>query len=91
MSWQITILKILAASPGGEASVLSITRDLSILISANDGWIGRLARSIPPDGPRDIFSNGLVTRPSPGRWRLSPAGRDYLRSIENDGYKQAAE
>jgi hypothetical protein len=92
LSWQVAVLKILAASENGEAPVASITRDLSILVSAKDGWSDRLRRSIPSNRPRDIFSDGLVTRPARGRWRISPAGRDYLRSIENPfDYEEAAE
>lgn len=92
LSWQVAVLKILAASENGEAPVASITRDLSILVSARDGWSDRLRRSIPSNRPRDIFSDGLVTRPSRGHWRISPAGRDYLQSIENPfEFEEAAE
>lgn len=92
LSWQVAVLKILAASENGEAPVASITRDLSILVSAKDGWTDRLRRSIPSNRPRDIFSDGLVTRPSRGHWRISPAGRDYLQSIEHPfEYEEAAE
>ena len=63
-----------------------------ILVSAKDGWTDRLRRSIPSNRPRDIFSDGLVTRPSRGHWRISPAGRDYLQSIEHPfEYEEAAE
>lgn len=83
MSWQIAVLKILAASKDGEATVASVSKDLSLLISANDGWEERLRHSFPYNGRRDIFSDKLVTRPVKGSWRISPSGRDYLRSLEN--------
>jgi hypothetical protein len=92
LSWQVAVLKILAASEDGEAPVATITRDLSILVSGNDGWSARLRRSIPSNRPRDIFSDGLVTRPSRGHWRISPAGRDYLHSLEHPfDFEEAAE
>lgn len=92
LSWQIAVLKILASSKDGEAAVASVSKDLSLLVSANDGWDERLRRSIPHKIPHDIFSNGLVTRPIKGRWRISPSGRDYLRSLEHRlDFDQAAE
>jgi hypothetical protein len=83
LSWQVAVLKILAASVDGEAPVASISRDLSILVSSSDGWETKLRASIPSNRPRDIFSDGLVDRPAKGIWRISPAGRHYLHSLEN--------
>lgn len=92
MSWQVAVLKILAASEGGEAPVASISRDLSILVSSSDGWEAKLRSSIPSNRPRDIFSDGLVDRPARGVWRISPTGRDYLYALENPfGFEEAAE
>lgn len=91
-SWQVAVLKILAASKDGEAAVASISKDISILLSARDRWDLRLRGSLPANRPQDIFSDGLVSRPSAGVWRITPAGRDYLRSIENPlDYDQAAQ
>jgi DNA-binding transcriptional ArsR family regulator len=82
LSWQVAILKILAAHSDGEALVSSVTRDLSLLISANDGWAKRQKRMLPANRPRDLFSDGLVTRPQKGKWRISDEGKAYLRLIE---------
>ena len=92
LSWQVAVLKILAASEDGEAPVASIARDLSILVSSSDRWEAKLRASIPSNRPRDIFSDGLVDRPSKGVWRISSAGRDYLYSLENPfEFEEAAE
>lgn len=91
LSWQVVVLKILAASEGGEAPVTAIARTLSILVAA-DGWERKLRQSMPRHRSRDIFSNGLVDRPAKGVWRILPAGRDYLHSFENPlEFEQAAE
>lgn len=81
LSLQLAILKILAARSDGEESVAAISRDLSVLVSGNDGWLRR--QRIPSNRPRDLFGDGLVTRPLKGRWKISEAGRAYLREIEN--------
>lgn len=92
MSWQIAVLKILAASNDGQATVASVSKDLSLLVSANDGWERRLRHSVPSERQQDIFSDGLVTRPVKGSWRISPSGRDYLRSLESRlDFNEAAE
>ena len=81
LSLQVAILKILAAQSDGEAQVSTITRDLSMLVAGNDGWMRR--QRMPSNRPRDLFGDGLVTRPFKGRWKISEAGRAYLREIEN--------
>lgn len=92
LSWQIAVLKILSVCKNGEADVNAISRDLNILTSAKDGWNERHRHSIPRHSGRNIFSDGLVTRPSKGKWRISPAGRDYLSSLEYPfEQRQAAE
>lgn len=82
MSWQIAVLKILSAAKNGEADVETISADLKILTSVKDSWSDRIRYSVPRHAGRNIFSDGLITRPSKGRWRISPAGRDYLRALE---------
>ena len=74
----MAILKILAACTDGEAPVESVARDLSILMTSKD------AR--PPAAPRSLstslFADGLIERPGKGRWRISDAGRAYLRALD---------
>jgi hypothetical protein len=79
LRWQVAILKILASRSNGEAPVSAIARELSILISA------RTAVAASPAGlpdHRSLFAGGLVERPGKGRWRISDAGRDYLKSLD---------
>ena len=90
MSWQVAVLKILSASEGGEVPVAAVTRALSILVS--DGWDQKLRRSVASGRSPDIFSDGLVDRPAKGVWRILPAGRDFLHSLEHPAeFKEAAE
>jgi hypothetical protein len=92
LSWQVAVLKILAASESGEVTVAAVARDLSILVSSPDGWERKLRRSIPSRPPREIFSDGLVDRPAKGIWRITQAGRDYLYLLESPlEFEEAAE
>src|SRR4051794_2987442 len=58
VSFQVTILKVLAGHPDGRASVTELTRYVSILMSSGSDWsdpMCRLARA-----PRlEIFGDGL--------------------------------
>jgi hypothetical protein len=57
-----------------------------------DGWDRRLRRSIHVSDLGDIFSERLVDRPAKGDWRILPAGRDNLHSLEHpEEFRQAAE
>lgn len=92
LGWQLAVLKILAVSEDGQAPVASVARSLSILVTGADDWEAKLRRSIPANNPCDIFSGGLVDRPAKGVWRILPAGRDYLRSLEHSfEFREAAE
>jgi len=72
--WDILILKILDSRPDGEAPTSDITRELALLD-------GAARESFPPSPPIEggIFGAGFVTSPRKGIWRISEAGRDYLR------------
>ena len=86
LRWQVAILKILAAQADGEASVSSLTRDLSILMTLKDRQLQAAPRSLPTA----LFVDGLIERPGKGRWRISAAGRAYLRTLESP-FAEAAE
>lgn len=90
MSWQVAVLKILSESRNGEAEVDALSRDLKTLASSKNGWSDRMRNTIPRRMIRNIFTDGLVTRPSKAIWRITPAGRDYLQMIEHPGEQQAA-
>jgi hypothetical protein len=44
MSFQITVLKVLAGHPEGRASIAELTRYVSILISSGTDWTDRTKR-----------------------------------------------
>jgi hypothetical protein len=78
LRWQVAILKILAAQADGEASVSSLARHLSILMTTKGARPQSASRLVSTS----LFSDGLIERPGKGRWRISDAGRAYLRALE---------
>jgi hypothetical protein len=73
--WDMLILKILDSHPDGEALTSDIAREVALLDSA--------ARQIFLPSPAiegGIFGAGFVTSPRKGSWRISNAGRQYVRS-----------
>jgi len=79
LRWQVAILKILAAHADGEASVSSVARDLSILVTTK----GSRPQPAPRSMSTTLFADGLIERPGKGRWRISQAGRAYLHALES--------
>jgi hypothetical protein len=88
LRWQVAILKILAAQTDGEAPVSVVIRDLSLLVTSRlPASVSNAARG----SPCTIFADALIERPAKGRWRISKAGREYLRSLEANSFREAAE
>jgi hypothetical protein len=84
--WDMLILKILDSHPNGEAHTSDITRELALLDSA-------ARESSVPSAPIEggIFGAGFVTSPHKGVWRISDAGRQYLRLADaGRGVKRTA-
>jgi len=81
VSFQITVLKVLAGHPGGQLSVADLTRAVSILISSGRDWTDRTKRMLARAPDLDIFSQNLVVRDAAG-WQITEAGRAPLASIE---------
>jgi hypothetical protein len=81
VSFQITILKVLAGQPEGRARVADLTRYVSILMSSGADWTDRTKRwaALAPD--LDIFGSAFVVRDSSG-WQITDIGRQFLDSIE---------
>jgi hypothetical protein len=75
VSFQITVLKVLAGHPEGHASLADLTRCVSILISSGTK---RLAARAPK---LDIFADSFVLRDDRG-WQITEAGRQFLASLE---------
>lgn len=81
MSFQITILKVLAGHPEGRASLADLTRYVAILTSSGADWSQRMKRLSARAPNLDIFSSGYVLRHVSG-WQITDAGFEFLKSIE---------
>jgi hypothetical protein len=81
MSFQITVLKVLAGHPQGRASIADLTRYVSILISSGTDWTNRTKRLAARAPKLDIFADSFVMRDDNG-WRITEGGRQFLISLE---------
>jgi cold shock CspA family protein len=81
VSFQITVLKILAGHPQGRASLADLRRAVAILISSGSDWTDRTKRLAARAPDLDIFSQSFVLRDDAG-WEITDAGRAFLVSVE---------
>src|SRR5471032_972995 len=81
MSFQITVLKVLAGHPEGCASIADLTRSVSILISSGTDWTNRTKRLAARAPKMDIFADSLVLRDDNG-WHITEGGRQFLATLE---------
>lgn len=81
MSFQITILKVLAGHPDGRASITELTRYVSILMSSGSDWSDRMRRLAVRAPKLEIFADAFVLRDDRG-WCITEAGRHFLASLE---------
>jgi hypothetical protein len=81
VSFQITVLKVLAGHPGGHASLVDLRRAVEILISSGPDWTNRMKRLAARAPDLDIFSQSFVLREDAG-WQITDAGRALLSSVE---------
>ena len=81
MSFQVTVLKVLAGHPAGRASVDELKRAVAILMSSGIDWTDRTKRMAARAPDLNIFSQSLVLRDSQG-WQITVAGRAVLASLE---------
>ena len=81
MSFQVTVLKVLAGHPGGRLSVDDLKRAVAILMCSGPDWTDRTKRLLARAPGLDIFSQSLVTRDAQG-WQITEAGRAFLAAIE---------
>jgi hypothetical protein len=82
VSFQITVLKVLAGQPQGRASVVDLTRYVRVLMTSGPDWIERtngLAARAPEQ--LDILRDGFVQRNENG-WQITDLGRKFLASLE---------
>ena len=81
MSFQITILKVLAGHPGGRASLADLKRAMAILITSGSDWTDRMKRLAARAPDLDIFSQSFVLRDNAG-WQITDAGRTFLDFLQ---------
>ena len=81
LSFQITILKVLAGHPDGRASVAELTRYVGVLMSSGSDWSDRMRRLAVRAPKLDIFFDELVVRNKNG-WQITDRGRELLASLE---------
>jgi hypothetical protein len=81
MSFQITILKVLAGHPEGRASLADLKRAMAILITSGSDWTDRMKRLAARAPDLDIFSQSFVLRDNAG-WQITDAGRAFLDFLQ---------
>jgi hypothetical protein len=81
VSFQITILKVLAGSPDGRLPLADLRRDVALLMTSGRDWIDRMKRIAARAPNLDMFSQGFVVR-EPSGWQITAAGREFLASVE---------
>ena len=89
MSFQITVLKVLAGHPGGRASIDDLRRTVAILISSGTDWTDRTKRLTARAPGLDIFSQAFVLRDK--CWLAHHRGRPSVsRFYRNTGPDNSA-
>jgi hypothetical protein len=81
VSFQITVLKVLAGHPNGRAALGDLTRYVSVLISSGTDWTDQTKRLAARAPKLDIFADSLVLRDDMG-WQITETGRHFLASLE---------
>jgi hypothetical protein len=81
VSFQITVLKVLAGHPGGRASIAELRRAVAILMTSGPDWTDRAKRLAARAPGLAIFSQSFVLRDDVG-WQITDAGRAFLASVE---------
>src|ERR1700676_3717509 len=81
VSFQITILKVLAGQTEGRATLPELTRQVSILVSSGPDWTERTKRLAALAPGLDIFRSRFVFVDR-ANWQITDAGRAFLISLE---------
>jgi hypothetical protein len=81
VSFQITILKVLAGHPDGRASITELTHYVSILMSSGSDWTDRMRQLVARAPKLEIFRDRFVLRDDRG-WCITESGRQFLASLE---------
>ncbi|WP_271595998.1 hypothetical protein [Bradyrhizobium sp. CCBAU 25360] len=81
MSFQLSILKILAGQPEGRASLAVLKNYLTVFYTSGPEWTARMKRLAGRAPGLNIFGQKLVERDS-GHWIITDGGRAFLASLE---------
>lgn len=81
VSFQLSILKVLASYPNGHASLEAVKADLGILVTSGRAWSNRMRRLAALVPGLNAFSEGYLKRDA-GGWHLTDAGREFLCDLE---------
>jgi hypothetical protein len=81
VNFRITILKVLVGHPEGRVALADLTRFVAILTSSGTDWSQRMNCLAARAPGLDIFTSGYVLRDD-GGWRITEAGREFIKSIE---------
>jgi hypothetical protein len=81
VSFQMSILKILAGQPNGRAGLDVVKQHLALFYTSGSEWTGRKKRLAERAPDLDIFGQKLIAR-EPGEWRITDAGRALLLAVE---------
>ncbi|MCK1734342.1 hypothetical protein IVA79_10330 [Bradyrhizobium sp. 138] len=81
MSFQLSILKILAGQPGGRASLELVKQHLAIFYTSGPEWPARMKRIASREPNLDIFGQRLIEREE-GYWIITAQGRKILERLE---------
>lgn len=81
MSFQLSILKILAGQPGGRASLEVVKQHLAIFYTSGPEWPARMKRIASREPNLDIFGQKLIDR-DVGYWTITEEGRKVLEALE---------
>lgn len=81
MSFQLSILKILAGQPDGRASHDVVKQHLALFYTSGSEWTGRMKRLAERAPHLNIFGQNLIAR-EPGEWGITDEGRALLAAVE---------
>ncbi|WP_375784794.1 hypothetical protein ACE10Z_34620 [Bradyrhizobium sp. Pha-3] len=81
MSFQLTVLKVLAGQPAGRASVADIRHAVEILMNSGRDWTDRMKRLAEHAPDLNIFQARFVFRDALG-WEITEEGRQFLSALE---------
>ncbi|MGY4259129.1 hypothetical protein ACVI1L_006197 [Bradyrhizobium sp. USDA 4516] len=81
MSFQLTVLKVLAGQPAGRASVAEVRHAVEILMNSGKDWTDRMKRLAEHAPDLNIFLAKFVVRDADG-WEITEEGRQFLAALQ---------